>query len=42
MSALEGIADELAQAVHVADVPRADIDHAQSNFLRGTDEEERV
>ena len=25
MSALEGIADELAEAVHVADVPKADI-----------------
>lgn len=25
MSGLEGIADELAQAVHVADVPLADI-----------------
>jgi hypothetical protein len=24
MSALEGIADELAEAVHVADVPEAD------------------
>jgi hypothetical protein len=26
MSALEGIADELAEAVHVADVPLGDID----------------
>jgi len=25
MSALEGIADKLAEAVHVADVPKADI-----------------
>jgi hypothetical protein len=35
MSALEGIADKLAEAVHVADVPEADICELRraANFL---------
>jgi hypothetical protein len=34
MSALEGIAGELAEAVHVAEVPKADINYQARNTAR--------